>query len=376
MSDETRKQHTVTSIVTETVKKMNIGRKGGVLILLPKLPDEDIVLLSKDAEEAGITVAMYKRPEMGDTWKIKDTFTPIMISDKKVLVDGPTSIEIKDETAYLTYADNTKITVGVEREISDHVLEEATNAIKAIPEQTETVLDVTPLIRNPQTTSISTSGKTVVVGNDFVVVKYDTENENEAVIKNSDLVNNIKSVAKNVKGSVGISSEGNNAIVSTNTGDSCEEVDEAGVYLILGNYQEDGTRTATEILESTNTLANRKDKKAVISSESGIVGLFNAMKAVMNKYSGTTDHIVLTISKDKIRCGISDGTTEITNEVEIEDGQTADGLKYPYDMIIKLQVGRYISDLHDCVNSISTVDSGQGQIIIINTEKETAIFGV
>jgi hypothetical protein len=368
------KAHSLTQLTADTNTKFNIGSDGGALVLLPKNDEvDDIILIVQDSL---YVVSMYMKPEITKDWKITDSHIPIMFETRKNLSDGPTEIELKEDQAVFTYKDGTRVTSAISRTVQSIIIENAEATIKSIPESCNNELEVTKLIKDSQTSSVSCHDGITVVGNDFFGVKYGTSIKQSIRIKDKYLMDNIRIVAKTVKGSVTITRSGQHAVVSTNSGETSERSEEAHIYLIMNNNEEKDVRPAKDVVNDTITMIESESRTKVLSAITGIAGLFTACKNVLSKFTGDSKSFVITIDKKSITARISDSTTSVENTIELEDIEFGEDVNIPKDLIIRTSVLQYLFNLSDNILSLYITPSGKGDLLVLETDNETAIFAV
>jgi len=369
------KQHSIADIIKDTLAKFNIGKQGSILVLLPNTPEEDIILISRDA---GLTVSMYKKPKCKAGWNLSESYQPIMITTNNILNETPVNFELKKDTAIATFRDGTTVTVSINKEPSAATIEEASRALIAIPDKMDVSMEVTTLATHGQTESISAYGGRVLVGNQHIMVRYESKKTGELKIVNRDVMTMVKSLGKNSGGLVHLTSTEKNMVVSTNANKSTEASDTAQVYMICSNYSSKSSMTAQQTVEGTEAMIN-KSGSIIVKSAAGIPGLMDAMKSVIEKYAGGTSAFLnLSFTKEKVTIHIKDVQTEVVREMDITgaDVQLDDTQEYPYVIMFTVSVARYLMDLSDNITEIKTYVQGKRNVIVLTTDKESVIFAL
>jgi hypothetical protein len=363
-------RHSYASIVQDTLAKISMSRSGGALFLVPKVPDEDFVLVIK---ETGVIISMYKKPTMPKDWKITDSFIPVLLPEKNVLVDRPTDIVVADQNMILTYQDGTTVRVGISKTISTEIETTTLQALRSIPDTIASTIEVTDLMKNTQTESIAAHDGTVLVGNNYVAVRYKSKGTTDIIIKNKYLLENVRMMARQSKSEIGLAISGRNAIIANYTGEIKNKVNEALVHVIMHNYEAADQKSPSDTIKNSSAAMDRKDSVALVSSNKGVFGLLQAMKSVMTKYSGQSDNLSITVTEGSIIVSIKDAKTEINNKIS-DTFDVDKKAKLPVPIIVPIPIARYLMDMKDQLEKLAVAEQGTARIILWQTPSETAIF--
>lgn len=367
------KQHSIGDIIKDTLDKFKIGKQGNILVLIPNTDEEDIILVSRDA---GLTISMYKKPKCKEGWKVTDVYTPITITTNNILNETPEKFELKKDNAIATFPDGTKVTVSINKSPSSATLEEVSRGIIALPDKMDVSLEVTPFSTHGQTESISAYGGRVLVGNQNIFVRYKSSKTGEIKVANKDVMKMIKSLGKNTGGTVHLSSNDKNMIVSTNDKSISDPTDKPHVYMICSSYSSRESIPAKQTVEGTEKMMDANGT-ILIKSSSGIRGLTESMKSVIQKYAGGTSAFLhVSLNKDEFKISIEDVQTKVEKKldvskykVELDKDHT-----YPHIMMVTISVARYLMDLSDNIKEIKTYTEGKRTVIVLTTDKESVIF--